>query len=516
MMAQSNPQVTASLRSDGTTAGLTPEKLLVVAQMTSGDATAGALVTNILNDGAEDDLFGANSLAAGAVRRARRKNQYSQIDVIPLGQGTTAATGSFAISGTATKAGTLEFIVGSKKFGTYKIAVASGATATTVGAALAAAIEADGDALVSAANSTGTVTLTCDTQGTIGNTIGIKVATSVPGLSVTVTGMTGGAGDPTLTGVFDVVGNSRYQGICWQFDDELDEVEDFLDDRFNVTNKILDGRAFIGITDTQANLLTTLNALNSKSLYINVDNQISNSSGVYPAAFDVPFFKVAEFAAIRALRRTDETVLGDKVISRSRRDSFGGIRLNSKPYFNTPISDVKVPDPQDSFSDLEATQLVAAGGWIIDSNSAGTETITGEVVSTYKTDAAGNADPTFKYLNYVDTATASREYIVNNTRAKYPQYRAAGGALIPDVDSANEASVAAYIAELYSELGELAMVNTGVGTIDGEQVDYDKLFKDNLKVTLNPVTGKFLVSCKLYIVVQLRGITYDLAVAFEV
>lgn len=514
-MPLANPNVTASLRAAGVTAGLTPEKLLIVAQMTTGTATAGQLYENILNDGAEDALFGANAPVAHCVRRARRRNDVTQIDVIPLGAGTTAATGQFAISGTATETETLKFYVGSKKFGEYKIAVTSGDTAATVATALAAAIQADTDALCSASASSGNVTITCDTAGTFGNTIGLKTDGSVAGISVTVTGMASGAGDPSLTGVFDVIGNQRYQGYVWQFQEEIDTVKDFLDGRFNVANNILDGVAFVGKTDTQANHLTELNALNSKSLSYNVDKLISGTDGVHPAVFDVPVLKVAEFAAIRALRRTDESVLGDLVISRSQNDSFGGAHMNSKPYFNTPFPDLKTPDVGDSFTDTEIAQLLAAGGWVIDANRPFTSVIAGEVVTTYKTDAAGNPDPSFGYLNYVDTSSAAREYIVNNTRAKFPQYRATGGALIQNVDSANEASVAAYVTELNADLGALALVNTGVGSVEGKQVDYDKAFADNLTVSLNPVTGKFTVSCTLYIVVQLRGVTYDLPVAFE-
>jgi hypothetical protein len=175
-----------------------------------------------------------------------------------------------------------------------------------------------------------------------------------------------------------------------------------------------------------------------------------------------------------------------------------------------------VPDAGDSFTDVEVEQLLDAGGFVIDTNRPFTAVIAGEVVTTYKTDSAGNPDPTFGFLNYVDTATAAREYIVNNTRAKFPQFRATGGALINGVDSANEASLAAFVSELNADLGDLGLVNTGVGSIDGVAVDYDKLFRENLTVALNPVTGKFTVGAKVYIVVQFRGVTYDLAIAFEV
>jgi phage tail sheath gpL-like len=517
-MSLALPDVTASLRAAGVTAGLTPERLLIVGQKKGGTAVSGALVENIQDDNSWDTLFGATSAIAGAIRRARRRNPLTSLAAISVDDagGATDATGTFVLTGTATEAGQLLYYVGSKKDHEYKIAVTKTATATAIGDLLAAAINADTKSMVTAANVTGTVTLTAVNGGTFGNTIGLAVIGAVAGITSTLTTMTGGATDPTVTGIFDVIGNERFQGIVWQFQEELDEVIDFLGARFNVANNTLDGRAFVGKTDTFANHLTALSPLNSRDLCYNTGKLISNTKYVGPAILEVPFIIQAEFAAIRALRRTSEAVLGSLVIARSARDSFGGPWQNSKPYFNTPFPDLKVPSPGDSFTDVEINLLRDAGGWVVDTNRPGTAVIAGEVVTTYKTDAAGNPDPTFGFLNYVDTATAAREYIVNNTRAQFPQYRATGGALIPQVDSANEASIAAFVAQKNSELADLALVNSGIGSVNRVPVDYDKLFLQNLTVSLNPVTGKFFVSAKLYIVVQLRGVTYDLAVAFEI
>lgn len=517
-MPLAQPEVTASLRAAGVTAGLTPEKLLFVGQQNAGSAVSGVLTQNILADGAEDTLYGADSPLAAAIRRARRRNGETQFDAIGLadnGAGVDAA-GVILVGGAATEDGTLTVYVGSKKFNAYTIAVTSADTPTIIGAAITAAITADTVSMVTAINTIGSVALTAKNAGTFGNTIGIKVDGAVGGVTIAITAMAAGATDPVLTGVFDAVGSERYQGIVWQFDQDTAELTDFLDPRFNVTNNVLDGRGFVGSTDTFANHLTALGLLNSKSLSINVDKLISEADHRGPAIFDIPFVKVAEFAGIRALRRTDDAVLSDLVIARSPRDSFGGPWQNSKPYFNTPFPDLNVPDVNDSFSDTEIGQLVDAGGWVADTNRPFNTVIAGEVVTTYKTDSAGNPDPTFGFLNYVDTATAAREYIVNNTRAKYPQYRATGGALINGVDSANEASLAAYISELNADLSDLALVNSGVGSVDGVAVDYDKLFRENLTVSLNPTTGKFLVDATLYVVIQLRGITYGIAIAFEV
>lgn len=516
-MPNRNPAVTGSLRPAGVTVGLAEERALFVGQQNGGTATSGALTTNILNDNSWDTLYGADSPLAAAIRRARRRNGETRFDAIGLddnGSG-VAAAGTFTITGPATEAGAITFYIGSKKFNAYEVAVADTDTPTIIGDALVSAIAADSNALVTAGNAAGTVTLTAKSAGTFGNTLGLEISGSVAGVGVTLGAMSGGAVDPVLTGVFDVVGNQRYQGIIWQFP-ALDEVKDFLDGRFNVQNDILDGRAFFGATDTLANHLTVLGLLNSNSIVYNTDKLISKATKIGPNVLEVPFVKQAEFGAVRALRRTDDAILGSNVIARSAGDAFGGPELNSKPYFNTPLPDCLVPDVGDSWSETEIRQLEDAGGWVIDANVAFNTVISGAVTTTHKTDVAGNPDITWKFLNYVDTSTAAREYIVNNTRAQYPQYRATGGALIPGVDSANEASVAAFVIEKIQELGDLALLNQGVGTIDGEQVDYDRLHREGLTVTLNPATGAFAVSAKLYIVTQLRDVLYDFAIAFEV
>ena len=519
-MAIAQPEVTASLRADGVTAGLTPEKLLFVGQQgATATAADGALTQNIGTGGEEDGLYDADSVLATAIRRARKRNKQTQFDAIGVDDagGGTEATGDVIFTGTITTAGTILVTIGSKKDNTYTVPAIVGDSPAELDTKLMDLVNADATSLVVATIvSPGTVILTAKNAGTIGNTIGLAATWDVVGTVTTVTLMAGGATDPVITGILDVIGESRYQGIVWGFSEDLDEVKDFLDARFNVQNNILDGVAFAGITDTFANALAAATAENSQSLSLNFDNLLSDASHAGPAILDLPFTKVAEFAGIRALRRTDGAILGNLVVSRSLGDSFGGISLNSKPYFNTPFFELEVPtNPVDTYTALEVEQLLAVGAWVVDANRPGNTVIAGEVVTTYTTDVAGNPDPTFTFLNYVDTATAAREYIVNNTRAKYVQYRAASGALISGVDSANEASVAAFVSELNADLGDFGLVNQGTGTIGGETVDFDKEFRENLTVTLDPVTGKFSVSAKLFIVVQLRAVLYDLAIAFE-
>ena len=517
-MSIAKPEVNASIIADSNTVGLTAERLLFVGSQNGGSAASGALTTNIGNDmTVVDALFGTDSPIAAAIARARKVNGVTRFDAIGLDDagGATSAGGVVAFTGTATEAGSITVTIGGED-NEYIVAVADTDTATAIGAALVTLITADAKALVAPVNTTGSVAVTAKTGGLFGNDIAITVDGSVAGVTIALTAMASGATDPTLTGVLDVVGNQRYQGIAWQFSGDTDEVSDFLDARFNVDNNVLDGVAFSGVVDTYANLLVTGAAKNSKSLVLQGNKLINSTTHKGGGVVEVPFTLISEFAAIRALRRTDGATLSDFVIARSQGDAFGGLHTNSKPYFNTPFFNTKVPDVGTSFTDVEIDALQAVGITVFDANRAYNTVIAGRVVTTYTTDVAANPDPTFTALNFVDTATACREYIVNNTRAQYPQYRATGGALIPNHDSANEASVAAFVSEKNAELGEFALVVTGVGTANGVQVDYDKSFQEALAVTLNTTTGAFTVSMKLFIVNQLTGITYGIIVAFEV
>lgn len=514
------PSVTSTLLPASVKAGITPQKVLFVGQKTAtGTAVNGALNENIGNDGVEDTLFSPNAMLTAMVRAGRKVNEATQFDAIALDDAAgTAATGTFTFTGPATEAGTLLVYVGSKKNHAYSIAVADTDTETIVAAAVAAAITADTRCPVSAIAALGVVTCTAVNLGTYGNTIGLAVEGTVGGVGTTIVAMASGATDPTLTSVFDVVGDTRYQAIVWPYSGDLTTLTDFLDPRFNVDNDILDGVGFVGITDTLANHLVTLAAENSESLCINVD-KLQTATNTYkgPAVLEMPVVKAAQFASIRGLRLTQDASIGSFVITRSARDAFGGPALASKPYFNTPHPDLELINVGMGWTQIEIGQLKDAGGWVLGNNRAGNEVISGEVVTTYKTDAAGNPDPTFTFLNYVDTTSTIREYFVNNYRSKYSQFRLTAGALIRGRDSANANSLAAFAAELNSDLGspDFALTQTGVGELNGTQFDFDKLFRDNVVPTIDLVNGKATIAIIVFVVVQLRIIQIPIQIAFS-
>lgn len=504
------PDVTVNIVAASTTTANTSQKVLFVGQkVAAGTATSGALNENILNDNSWNTLFGQNSQIAGAIRDFRAINKVTEIDAISLDDASgTPATGTIAFSGTATAAGTYNVVIGSATNHSFDVAVASGDTATVVGASVIAAINADLDCPLTASNSTGTVTLTADNDGTIGNSYTLENTGTVAGLTVVVTGMASGATDPTLTSILDVVGSKRYQTILWPYAD-LSVVKSFLDARFNVNNAIQDGVAITCQIDTHSNLLTTLGALNSQSVVYLCDETTSNTTQKGGALVEIPYSQAAQSAAVRTLRLSDGESISDLVISANGvLDSFGGAALASKPYFNTNMANLPIIKTGLGFTETEVGQLQAAGGSVVGNNSANNGVVLGEMVTTYKTDSAGNPDVSFTFLNYVDTASNIREYFSNNIKKRFAQSRLTTGDVIRGRDMANAQTIAAYMTRLYSDLSgvDFVLVEAGEAAL--------KFFKDNLTIAIDLTVGKVTITMKTPIVVQGRTFIVTQQIAF--
>lgn len=510
------PEVSIAIISSDSLVGNKPQKILAVGQKTAaGTAVAGSLVTNIQNDRSViNGLFGANSQIAGIIRNARRYNTKTRIDAIAVddnGSG-VAAVGNFTLAGTATEAGSLDFIVGSKRDYTFSVPVANGDTAAAIATAAAALINAASSELpvTMSAPGGGVLAATADNKGTVGNSIGLKVEGSVAGIAVTVNAMSGGSTDPVLTSLFDAIADERYQTILfpWTTDAAIDIVKDFLDGRFNVSNMVLDGVAMLGIDDTFSNHIARADALNSQSLCIVGDKYINDADQKGGAILEIPYAKAAQIGGIRALRLTDDAPIGRFVISRAASlDRFGGMALASLPYFNTPVPELPLPEFADGWTMDEQEDLKASGVSVYGANISGSEVILGEFVTTYKTDPASNEDVTFKYLNYVDTSSAIREYFFNNYKATFAQCRLTAGALIPGRAMANPASIEAASSRFYKALADLALVESGESAA--------QFFKRNLVITLDLAAGSVSLSMVTPIVTQFRQLLATIQIAFS-
>jgi len=321
----SKPSVNITIASATSVLDIGGRKNLIISQ-TPG-ATVNALVTGVqdLTQTELDTLLGAGSYARVMVQQwldANRigNNVRAELDVITLldDVAATAATKTITVVGTASAAGNIDVSILSAKLYTATIAVASSDTETQVADKITAAY-AGVVAPFTVGNASGVVTVTATDLGTIGNDYGIEISNLVAGItSITVASGVTGANPPTVTDVMDLVGaNVRYQGILWPTDLEaaLSEVTDFLDARFNVANNVLDGVAFMGKSDTLANLKSAVNALNVKSLVVPGEEITpANALKSGPEVVHPVDWTAATFMGIRARRLTQRASIRSVVV----------------------------------------------------------------------------------------------------------------------------------------------------------------------------------------------------------
>lgn len=507
----SQPDVTIAVTPAAQLISNAPQRVLFVGQKTSaGSATSGQLVTNIGNDSSENGLFGINSMLAGMIRAAKIINGNTRMDAIPLDDAAagTAASATVTFATTATELGTINVTVGSRRNHSYDLAVAVGDTPTVVGDKLVAAITADKFAPFTAVNALGVVTVTYIHKGTVGNDVTITSKVTDTDMTAAITAFAGGATDPSLTGLFDVIDGERYQTIIWLSQYGYTTVTDLLDPRFNTANDILDGVAISTSVNTLANLKAEGNAENSLSLVVFGNRALTATAHKSGAMIEFDYVQSSMFGAVRALRLTQDAVISRYVIA-SGRDNFGGAAISALPYFNTPFFELDVIEPNTGFTAIEVEELGVTGVSVLGNNRARNTVIAGEVRTTRKTDSAGNPEETFKFLNNVDTASNVREFFWNNLKAQYAQSRLTGGDLVPRRNMANAESIKAFITGLYTTLSgeDFVLTQSGEAAL--------KFFKQNLDVQLDLLQGKVTVTMKTPIVVQLRTIIATMQIAFS-
>jgi len=517
----SQPNVTFSLASADSAVANAAQKVLICGQYN----VAGAGVANqswhqnIGSDGEENALFGRNSQLAAMIRAFKKITDRVQLDVIALdGSGSTKRVVDVVFSGsTATAQANFVLIAGSELNHKFTYSVPVGGTPGSVTSAFVALVNADLDCPFTAAVvSTTTLRLTCTTSGTVSLGLPVSIQGTVAGLAAADPNQTtAGSVEPASAGMFTQIGNTRYQGIVWVLNDPT-TVTAHLDPLFNATNKVQDGVAFQCRHDTLSNhtgATYLANAeYNSNSLVYIADEQsaVAGSGYLGGSIAEPSYIKSTQFAAIRSLRLTPDLAISQFVTTSASLDQFGGPALASLPYFNTPLPHMSTPGSGRGWTDAEIEQLLTAGAGIVGQNPAGSAAIAGEMPTTYKTDAAGNDDVTWKFLNYVDTASGAREYFHNNVKKRFAQSRLTQGAATQGRDVANKVIIKAYLKQLYQDLSSptYTLVQDGPESV--------KYFEESIVIDIAMATGKATIQAKLPILTQLRTIQATLKIDFDV
>lgn len=474
-------------------------------------ATAGTLLTDIgRSDGAINTLFGKNSHIAAMGRAFRTVNTITNLDALPLADSASGTVGraKLVIAGPATQPGTLYVNVVSKFHHSYRVDINSGDTADIILSTLMSAIADDIDqAFTAHSDEASTALFVACNAGPHANDYLLSVDGVVPGVTVTLTGWTGGATIPSLTTLFDPIANKRYQNIVWPGQYTLSKVSSFLDARKNVTNRVMEGRAVVYQNVALATAKTNASAVNSSEVVLLSNVPTADSDYIGPHVPEDGDTLAAKFAAARALRFETGQSLSRVISTNAFNDQFGGIHTASLPYFNTPFVDVGRPKPGTGYTEEDQADAEAGGVAVVGVNDAGNGDITGVIVTTWLNDSAGQPDITWKYLEWRDTHGTVREYIVNNVRKRFEQSRLTAGDINPNYDMANAQMIKGYVVGLCQDLQKQALIQDG-------QVARQYI-EDNCEVTLQLAQRQATVNLRVPIVSQLENLIGSIQIVMD-
>jgi len=489
-----------------------PQRILIIGQQITDQSTVDKLVKNI-EIGAEDTLFGRQTMLATMIRSFRKLNTLSQVDAIPLNDpaGTTAEATITIETGTISQPTSIDFFIQSKDF-KFEIDLLVGDDESDIATKIAAAINANDEILVTAAQVLGVVTLTATNSGEENNAISIEfIQKSFSGLTVTIVGFAGGTLSPDISNIFTQISNIRYQTIVYPASYTKSTIKNLLNTRFNTTNAVLDGVAIASQTDSLGDLESEGQSLDSLSMVI-LGNRASSGSSTLTQHAGSALFEydpsIASYtAALRTLRLTENANVANIVIG--DQTQFGGPQFASIPYFNTPVETLTVIEEERGWKADDQESLNDNGIAFLGNNTSSTRIIFGAMVTTYLTNGVVD-DTTFKFLNTVDTGSQIREFYFNNNKSNYAQSVLTSGDIVPGSRQVDVASFNSFQEKLYKDLSvqPFALTVAGSAALD--------FYKNNINTTFTLSAGLVSVTMVVPIVVQLREIDATIQITFDI
>lgn len=423
----------------------TNRALLIGQKLASGSATADVPVLCSTEDQAKA-LAGLGSPLARMMAAFRANDPFTEVWLLPLADNGSGvkATGELAITGPATAAGTLNLYIGGQR---VQIAVASGDTATEIGDAIvaalganeAAALAAGSEVPVTAANTTGTVTLTARNAGEVGNDIDLRLnylgalgGESTPaGVSVAITAMANGATNPVLTTGLANVGDELFDYIGLSFTDTttLAAVGTFLNDtagRWSYAQQLY-GHAFAVKADSLANLQTFGAARNDQHVTVfGIDGS------------PTPAYEIAAAACAQAAKSLSIDP--------------------ARPLQTLPLLGVKAPAEADRFIMTERQTLLSTGvaTTYIESGTVRIE----RAITTYQENAWGQPDTSYLDVTTMATLAYILRFLKSRITSKFPRHKLANdGTRFGDGQAVVTPNVIrSEIVAGYAELESLALV----------------------------------------------------------
>lgn len=411
--------------------GLTkqPYKLLAIGQKLSAGTQAALTPISVTSIAQAKTLFGDGSQLHDMAKSIFKTSDYVNVEFVAFadpGSG-AKATGTIAVTGPSTAAGTISLYIGGDL---VEVAVASGASAATVATAIAAAIVAKTELIITAEvdGSVNTqVNLENKHKGVWGNDVDVRVnyasGQELPaGIGLTITGFASGSGSPDYSTLWAVIPNTHYNVMIIPTDDStvLTSVKTELTDRMSATRQ-QDVLAVVVKNGSVGTLQSLGNAHNNKSLIV-------ASAGASPRA---PWRQAAS--------------LGKTIVLEATKDP-------ARHYFSVIGNDILAPVGVNNFDRSERNTLLFDGvaPLFIDADSVAR---IDRLITTYKTNAAGADDEAYMDVTTLTTLSYLRYDLRTLIDTKYPRSKLADDGTIV-ASSANVVTPSLIKAEIVARYKE--------------------------------------------------------------
>lgn len=379
-----------------------PTKILLIGQKLSGGTATALVPVRLTSADQARVLFGRPSMLAHMAERLFGATSLLETWAIPLqdlGGGATA-TGKLTFAGTATAAGTVELYIGGRR---VRVGVDVGDGGADVAAAVAAAITADLDVEVTAVQGgedhEEEVDISARHKGECGNSIDLRVnyhtGEALPaGITVTIAAMSGGTGNPDITGATDVIGDTWYTDIVTPYTDtaNLAALEGVLDDLYGPLS-MRDGHAWAAATGSFGTVSALGDARNSPHLTI-------MGAGTSPTP---PWEWAAALAGIAAYYLSIDP---------------------ARPLQTLPLPGI-LPPARTAQWTFEERALLLFDGIATHRVTDDQRVVIERSITTYKTNAFGAADPSFLDVTTLKTLALLRYDLRTLMQVRFPRHKLA-------------------------------------------------------------------------------------------
>lgn len=380
-------------------------------------------------------IGGAGSILAAMARAYFANDPSGELWLLPLADdgAAVAAAGTIAFTGPATANGTLYLYLGGQQL---QVPVASGQTAAQIATAVAAAVTAAPDLLVSAAvdgSITSKVDFTAKNKGAAGNDIDLRVnyrgaraGEVLPaGIGVTITAMSAGATNPTLTGGLANLAELPFDFIISPYTDatSIAAISALLSDtsgRWHPQQQLY-GHCMIAYRGTQGSAATFLSSLNDQHLTVVPFYDSPTPNFVVAAAF---------FGAAAVSLRSDPGV----------------------PLQTLTVAGVLPPPMASRYLRSQRELLLHEGGgtFTVDNDNVSIENL----ITTYRTNALGEPDDSYLELETMFLLTKVLRAMRSVVTTKYARCKLAanGTRILPGSNVVTPDIIRADLIAQYREL----------------------------------------------------------------